>query len=200
MDRDQDAFRNRESRALARWPPYASARRGPVALQRRLARRCARAASERGCDPRRRGHGARGQSASHRARGERRAATVARRAGRNQAALAEVAESTSDTSSEGGEDSTQISFIHWRGEDKAVLDDIIAQFEDENPNISVEMTIYPSEQYQATGQRLLQDCSTGDVFTSFPVAQFEAIASVGLFEDLSGEYFVSNFDEELISV
>ena len=109
-------------------------------------------------------------------------------------------ESTSDTSSEGGEDSTQISFIHWRGEDKAVLDDIIAQFEDENPNISVEMTIYPSEQYQATGQRLLQDGSTGDVFTSFPGAQFEAIASAGLFEDLSDEDFVSNFDEELISV
>lgn len=109
-------------------------------------------------------------------------------------------ESNSDTSSEGGEDSTQISFIHWRGEDKAVLDDIIAQFEDENPNISVEMTIYPSEQYQATGQRLLQDGSTGDVFTSFPGAQFEAIASAGLFEDLSDEDFVSNFDEELISV
>lgn len=109
-------------------------------------------------------------------------------------------ESTSDTSTEGGEDSTQISFIHWRGEDKAVLDDIIAQFEEENPDISVEMTIYPSEQYQSTGQRLLQDGSTGDVFTSFPGAQFEAIASAGLFEDLSGEDFVSNFDEELISV
>lgn len=79
-------------------------------------------------------------------------------------------DSASDTSSEGAEDSTQISFIHWRGEDKAVLDDIIAQFEDENPDISVEMTIYPSEQYQATGQRLLQDGSTGDVFTSFPGA------------------------------
>lgn len=109
-------------------------------------------------------------------------------------------ESTSDTSNESGENSTQISFIHWRGEDKAVLDDIIAQFEDENPNITVEMTIYPSEQYQATGQRLLQDGSTGDVFTSFPGAQFEAIASAGLFEDLSDEEFVSNFDEELISV
>ncbi|EIM08554.1 ABC transporter substrate-binding protein [Planococcus antarcticus DSM 14505] len=109
-------------------------------------------------------------------------------------------ESTSDTSTEGAEDSTQISFIHWRGEDKAVLDDIITQFEDKNPDISVEMTIYPSEQYQATGQRLLQDGSTGDVFTSFPGAQFEAIASAGLFEDLNGEDFVSNFDEELISV
>src|SRR5690606_31850412 len=96
-------------------------------------------------------------------------------------------ESPDDSGSEtesGSGDRTQISFIHWRGEDKAVFDDIIAQFEDEFPEIGVEMNIYPSEQYQATGQRMLTDGSTGDVFTSFPGAQFEAIAGAGFFEDL----------------
>src|SRR5690606_25089588 len=68
---------------------------------------------------------------------------------------------------ETSEEGTKISFIHWRGEDKAVFDDLIAQFEDEFPDIQVEMNIYPSEQYQATGQRMLADGSTGDVFTSF---------------------------------
>ncbi|MGI2328596.1 ABC transporter substrate-binding protein [Planococcus sp. YIM B11945] len=105
-------------------------------------------------------------------------------------------------SSEGGEsgDKTQINFMHWRGEDKAVLDDIISKFENENPDITVEMSIYPSDQYQATAQRMLQEGSTGDVFTSFPGAQFEALQTAGVFEDLSGEEFVSNFDENLISV
>ncbi|WP_033542487.1 ABC transporter substrate-binding protein [Planococcus sp. CAU13] len=118
-------------------------------------------------------------------------------------ALAGCAGESPDSGSEtesGSGDRTQISFIHWRGEDKAVLDDIIAQFEDEFPEISVEMNIYPSEQYQATGQRMLTDGSTGDVFTSFPGAQFEAIANAGFFEDLSGEDFVENFDESLITV
>ena len=118
-------------------------------------------------------------------------------------ALAGCAGESPDSSSEsesGSEDRTQISFIHWRGEDKEVFDDIIAQFEEEYPEIGVEMNIYPSEQYQATGQRMLTDGSTGDVFTTFPGAQFEAIANAGFFEDLSGEDFVENFDENLITV
>ncbi|RNF38799.1 extracellular solute-binding protein [Planococcus salinus] len=114
--------------------------------------------------------------------------------------LAGCAGESNDSGSSDNGDSTQISFIHWRGEDKDVFDEIIAQFEEENPDITVEMTIYPSEQYQATGQRMLQDGSTGDVFTSFPGAQFEAIHSAGFFEDLTDEEFVSNFDEGSITV
>jgi len=108
-------------------------------------------------------------------------------------------ESSSDSGSEGGA-KTKINFMHWRGEDKAVLDEIITEFEKENPDITVEMTIYPSDQYQATAQRMLQEGSTGDVFTSFPGAQFESLQSAGVFEDLSGEDFVANFDENLIQV
>lgn len=109
-------------------------------------------------------------------------------------------ESSSDSSSSEGGSKTQINFMHWRGEDKAVLDEMITEFEKENPDITVEMSIYPSDQYQATAQRMLQEGSTGDVFTSFPGAQFESLQSAGVFEDLTGEAFVSNFDENLISV
>ncbi|MDZ5711398.1 ABC transporter substrate-binding protein [Jeotgalibacillus haloalkalitolerans] len=104
---------------------------------------------------------------------------------------------SSNGSGDGGE--TTISFIHWRGEDKAVFDELISQFEEENPDISVDMTIYPSEQYQSTAQTLLRDGSTGDVFTSFPGSQFEIINRAGLFEDLSGEEFVGNYNEQLIT-
>lgn len=97
-------------------------------------------------------------------------------------------------------DKTNISFMHWRNEDKAVFDEIIAEFEEANPDITVEMNIYPSDQYQATAQRMLQEGSTGDVFTSFPGAQFESLQKAGIFEDLTDEEFVSKFDENLISV
>lgn len=108
---------------------------------------------------------------------------------------------SSDSDSSGDSaDKTQISFIHWRGEDKAVFDEIISEFEKANPDITVEMNVYPSDQYQGTAQRMLADGATGDVFTSFPGAQFESIQGAGLFEDLSGEEFLSNFDENLISV
>ncbi|HSP21655.1 MAG TPA: extracellular solute-binding protein [Planococcus sp. (in: firmicutes)] len=111
-------------------------------------------------------------------------------------------ESGGEDTESGGDsgDKTKISFIHWRGEDKAVLDEIITEFESANPDITVEMNIYPSDQYQGTAQRMLADGATGDVFTSFPGAQFESIQSAGLFEDLSGEGFIANFDENLISV
>lgn len=111
-------------------------------------------------------------------------------------------ESDGEGAESGGDsgDKTKISFIHWRGEDKAVLDEIITEFESANPDITVEMNIYPSDQYQGTAQRMLADGATGDVFTSFPGAQFESIQSAGLFEDLSGEGFIANFDENLISV
>ena len=107
--------------------------------------------------------------------------------------------SSSDSGSESG-DKTKISFMHWRGEDKAVFDEIIAEFQKENPDISVEMNIYPSDQYLGTAQRMLQEGSTGDVFASFPGAQFQSLQEAGIFEDLSSEKFVSNFDENLISV
>lgn len=91
-----------------------------------------------------------------------------------------------------------ISFIHWRGEDTEVFKTLIAKFEKENPGIKVQMDIFPSEQYQSTAQSKLLDGTTGDVFTSFPGAQFEAIAKAGLYEDLSKDKFVELYNKNLI--
>jgi len=108
-----------------------------------------------------------------------------------------VNSSNNDGSKQNGEE-VKISFIHWRGEDVAVLDGIVAKFESEYPNIKVETQVFPSDQYQATAQAKLVDGSVGDVFTSFPGAQFEAIAKAGLFTDLTSEEFVTNFTPGLI--
>jgi raffinose/stachyose/melibiose transport system substrate-binding protein len=93
-----------------------------------------------------------------------------------------------------------ISFIHWRGEDVKSLNSIIEKFRQENPNIKVEMQTMPSDQYQTGVQAKLSDGSVGDVFTSFPGAQFEALAKAGLFTDLSNEKFLANFNDNLIQV
>lgn len=93
----------------------------------------------------------------------------------------------------------EISFIHWRGEDSEAFKELISRFEEANPDIKVEMTVYPSEKYQSTAQTLLRDGSTGDVFTAFPGSQFEIIKKAGLFEDLTGEDLVGNFNENLLA-
>ena len=101
-------------------------------------------------------------------------------------------------SGDGDSKETTISFVHWRGEDNKVFKELISKFEKENPNIKVNMTVYPSEEYQSTAQTILKDGSTGDVFTAFPGSQFEILKKAGLFTDLSGEDFVGKFNESLI--
>ncbi len=105
---------------------------------------------------------------------------------------------SSESSTGDGGKKTTISFIHWRGEDNKAFKELISKFEKENPDIKVNMTVYPSEEYQSTAQTILKDGSTGDVFTAFPGSQFEILKKADLFTDLSGEDFVGKFNESLI--
>ncbi|PLT34526.1 ABC transporter substrate-binding protein [Bacillus sp. V5-8f] len=93
---------------------------------------------------------------------------------------------------------TTIHFIHWRGEDVEVLNGIIKKFEKENPNIKVTMNVFPSDQYQTILQSKIRDGKAGDVFTSLPGAQFDALAKAGFFTDLTNEKYISNYNEKLI--
>jgi len=103
--------------------------------------------------------------------------------------------SSSETTADG---KVKINFLHWRGEDSDVFKELIAKFEAENQTIDVEMSVMPSEQYQSTAQTKLADGQSGDVFTSFPGAQFETIAKANLFADLTNESFVTNYEPNLI--
>lgn len=87
----------------------------------------------------------------------------------------------------------EIDFMHWRAEDKEVLDQMIEKFHDEHPNIRVNQTIFPSQEYTSTAQQRLLDGSSGDVFTVFPGAQFNALLNAGLMEDLTGKPVVDRF-------
>ncbi|WP_160032431.1 ABC transporter substrate-binding protein [Paenibacillus sp. An7] len=94
-------------------------------------------------------------------------------------------------------DQVKISFIHWNSDAK-VWNEIISNFETDNPGIKVSMQTFPSEQYQTTAQAKLMDGSVGDVFASFPGAQFESLAKAGIYTDLTGESFVDNYKPDLI--
>jgi raffinose/stachyose/melibiose transport system substrate-binding protein len=98
-----------------------------------------------------------------------------------------------------GEKTTTLSFIHWRGEDTEAFNEIIAKFQDENPNIKVEMNSYPSKQYEATLTTKLKDGGAGDVFAMFPGVNFAAVTEAGYAEDLTNEDFVKRFQPHLLT-
>ncbi|MBW4080995.1 ABC transporter substrate-binding protein [Paenibacillus sp. S150] len=91
-----------------------------------------------------------------------------------------------------------LSFLHWRGEDAESFNGIISKFQEVYPNITVEMQTLPSDQYQTSALVKIADGSAGDLFASFPGAQFEAVAKAGLYADLSAEPFLASFNEALI--
>ncbi|KQN97113.1 ABC transporter substrate-binding protein [Paenibacillus sp. Leaf72] len=109
----------------------------------------------------------------------------------------DASSNTASSGNSGAGKPVEISFIHWQG-DVPVWNEIIKDFEQENPGIKVSMQTFPSEQYQTTAQVKLLDGSVGDVFASFPGAQFESIAKAGLYTDLTNEAFVQSFVPELI--
>ena len=81
----------------------------------------------------------------------------------------------------------ELSFAHWRAEDKSVFDQIIADFVKKNPKVTVRQDISPSNDYQSTALQKIRGGSVGDAFTAFRGAQFTDIAKAGIFSDLSGQ-------------
>jgi raffinose/stachyose/melibiose transport system substrate-binding protein len=97
-----------------------------------------------------------------------------------------------------GRASGALSFAHWRGEDRAVLDEIIAGFVAENPDASVRQDISPSNDYQSTALLRIRRGGTGDVFTAFRGAQFLDMVDAGLYADLSAQSFTDNYLPKLV--
>ncbi|MFP3126129.1 extracellular solute-binding protein [Ectobacillus funiculus] len=106
----------------------------------------------------------------------------------------------SSASSDGGDskNKTTINFLHWRGEDTKVFDNIIEEFEKENPSIHVEMNVLPSDSYIANASATLLSGKGADVFASFPGSQFEALQDSKAYVDLTGQAFIGNFSEGLL--
>src|SRR5699024_5800963 len=94
----------------------------------------------------------------------------------------------------------EVSFAHWRAEDKEVFDELIADFESENSGITISQTISTSTDYEAQALRRMRAGAIGDVTPAFRGTQFERFVESGLFVDLSDTDLVSRYNPSLITV
>ena len=85
-----------------------------------------------------------------------------------------------------------IEFWHWRGEDKAIFDSIIAKFEAANPGVKITQVITNTADYQATSFAKIRRNSEAALFGTLRGPNFLQFAPTGLMADLSKEKFLSN--------
>lgn len=97
-----------------------------------------------------------------------------------------------------GEVSGEINFYHWRGEDREVIDQLIASFAEQYPDAAVAQTIDPSEQYQSTAAQKARDGTIGDALTALRGAQFDQFVEQGIFTDLTDSGLAANYNDSLI--
>jgi len=96
--------------------------------------------------------------------------------------------------------SGEVSFAHWRAEDKAVFDKLIASFVKANPDAKITQDISPSNDYQSTALQKIKGGTIGNAFTAFRGAQFVNMSKAGLYAGLGAQPFVDNYLAELIKV
>lgn len=98
-----------------------------------------------------------------------------------------------------GEITGEVSFAHWRGEDKEVFDELIAKFVAANPDVSVTQNISTSNDYNAQGLQKLRGAAIGDAFASFRGSQFSNFVEAGLYTDLTGSTAASMYEPDLLT-
>jgi raffinose/stachyose/melibiose transport system substrate-binding protein len=91
-----------------------------------------------------------------------------------------------------------ISFAHWRAEDKEVFAKIIRTFQSANPGITVRQDISPSNDYQSSALIRIRGGKVGDAFTAFRGAQFLSMQKAGVYTDLSSQPWAKNFTPVLV--
>lgn len=92
----------------------------------------------------------------------------------------------------------EVSFAHWRGEDKATFDKLIAEFTAKVPDVKVAQDITPSNDYQTQALNRLKGGAVGDVFPTFRGAQFNQFVKAGVYTDLSSQDLLKNYSTNLI--
>ena len=92
----------------------------------------------------------------------------------------------------------KVSFAHWRAEDKAAFDELIATYTAATPGVTVEQDITPSNDYQSQALNRLKGGSVGDVFPTFRGAQFEQFVKAGVYTDLSSSELLGSYESALL--
>lgn len=123
--------------------------------------------------------------------------TAADKSTTSSTAAGSTAAGSSAANSSGG--SADIVFTHWRGEDKAVFEKLIGQFQDKNPGIKVTQNISTSNDYQVQALQKLVNGGAGDVIASFPGGQLHDFIKANIETDLSTSGPTANYIANLIT-
>lgn len=92
----------------------------------------------------------------------------------------------------------KVSFAHWRAEDKAAFDELIAAFSAATPGVTVTQDITPSNDYQSQALNRLKGGAVGDAFPTFRGAQFQQFVRAGVYTDLSSSPLVASYEPALL--
>lgn len=92
-----------------------------------------------------------------------------------------------------------INFFHWKGEEQAIWDEVIASFQDANPNIVVDMEILPEDQFYTTLQARVMAGKGLDVFMINPGSRFNSYLKADPFMDLTGQPFLADLSENFLT-
>lgn len=113
--------------------------------------------------------------------------------------ITENSEEGGDVLADSGEETT-ISFVHWRSEDAEVYKKLISQFEEQNPNIKVEMEVTSADmsQYYALIKARLSGSQGLDVFAIHPGVYLSEYQEAGQLMDLTEQPFVKEYLESMV--
>lgn len=108
-------------------------------------------------------------------------------------------ETKANDTADDGETAT-VSFVHWRSEDADVYKKLIGQFEEQNPNIKVEMEVTSADmnQYYALIKARLSGSEGLDVFAIHPGVYMSEYQEAGQLMDLTDQAFVSSYEQGMI--
>lgn len=93
----------------------------------------------------------------------------------------------------------EVSFAHWRAEDKAAFDTLIKKFVSVNPDATVAQVISTSNDYNTQALQKLRRGTSGDAFATFRGSQFVNFGTAKIHTDLSNSDAVKNYDPALLA-
>lgn len=90
-------------------------------------------------------------------------------------------------------------FAHWRVEDLGVFNQIIRQYERENPGVRIVQDVEDANEYRKNMVDVLKSENAPDLFASFPGGDFSAASAAGAYKDISGLDFFKQLNPEILN-
>jgi raffinose/stachyose/melibiose transport system substrate-binding protein len=100
----------------------------------------------------------------------------------------------------GGEVKGDISFAHWRGEDRDAFEALIEKFTEKYPGTTITQDISTSTDYSAQALRRLRDGKIGDVAPALRGDQFNQFTNADFFVPLDDTGLTEKYQANLIGV